>query len=682
MARSCLAGSVLAIAVAIAPASSGDPLPSHADAVVGYTIVASLDAATHTVTGREQVTWKNLSGGPVHDLWLHLYLNAFRNTQSTFMRESYGQLRDIDMPEGGWGWIDLTRLTLADGTDLLSHATFESPDDGNADDRTVLKVMLPAPVPAGGELSFDASFTAHLPRIFARTGYSRDYHLVGQWFPKLGVYEPVGMRGRSVPGWNCHQFHANSEFYADYGTFDVAITTPARFIVGATGELTSTAKGANGTVTRRYRQRDVHDFAWTADPSFVEVTGHFSGTRDVSDAEYRAGRGARRPLGRRDAPHRRVNPPADATLAPAAGRPLSRGGATGHQALRPVVRPLSIRHAHGSGFRLYGGLGSAGMEYPTFITAGTSLLLNHWPFTGIRLPEEVVLHEFGHQFWYGLAGSNEFEEAWLDEGITSYATARLMDRLFGPDDSMATVLGLHVGERDEMRRANGPSRLFDRIRQPAWTYQPGAYGFYSYEKPALALNTLERILGAPVMAKLMRTYAERWRFRHPSSDDFYRAAEDVSGRDLTWFFGPVFEGTGVVEYEVYNLRSNRAPPPAGRLEAPTATTAAEPAGAAPFESTATIWRRGGVVLPQTIRLTFEGGRVETISWNGAERVYRIPRSTPDRLARVDVDPDQHNWLDVNWTNNGLRRAPEASAARAWTTRCLFWLQELVTMAGL
>ncbi len=547
MARSCLAGSVLAIAVAIAPASSGDPLPSHADAVVGYTIVASLDAATHTVTGREQVTWKNLSGGPVHDLWLHLYLNAFRNTQSTFMRESYGQLRDIDMPEGGWGWIDLTRLTLADGTDLLSHATFESPDDGNADDRTVLKVMLPAPVPAGGELSFDASFTAHLPRIFARTGYSRDYHLVGQWFPKLGVYEPVGMRGRSVPGWNCHQFHANSEFYADYGTFDVAITTPARFIVGATGELTSTAKGANGTVTRRYRQRDVHDFAWTADPSFVEVTGHFSGTRDVSDAEYRRAAA----LEGRSVDEMRLTDVSIRLLMqpshlPQAGRYL--------EAARQGIKHFGLWYGRYPYATLtvvdppYGGLGSAGMEYPTFITAGTSLLLNHWPFTGIRLPEEVVLHEFGHQFWYGLAGSNEFEEAWLDEGITSYATARLMDRLFGPDDSMATVLGLHVGERDEMRRANGPSRLFDRIRQPAWTYQPGAYGFYSYEKPALALNTLERILGAPVMAKLMRTYAERWRFRHPSSDDFYRAAEDVSGRDLTWFFGPVFEGTGVVEY--------------------------------------------------------------------------------------------------------------------------------------
>ena len=144
------------VALSIAWPAAADPLPAHADEIVTYTIVATLDAATHTVTATERVTWHNPSDAPVGELWLHLYLNAFRNTRSTFMRESHGQLRDIEMPPNGWGWIDLTRLTLTDGIDLLARATFESPDDGNPDDRTVMRVRLPRPVPAGGEVAFEA----------------------------------------------------------------------------------------------------------------------------------------------------------------------------------------------------------------------------------------------------------------------------------------------------------------------------------------------------------------------------------------------------------------------------------------------------------------------------------------------------------------------------------------------
>ncbi len=95
----------------------------------------------------------------------------------------------------------------------------------------------------------------------------RDFHLVGQWFPKIGVYEPAGMRGRAVGGWNCHSFHANSEFYADFGRYDVTLTVPASFVVGATGKRVSESKKGDLAVYR-YVAENVHDFAWTADPSY------------------------------------------------------------------------------------------------------------------------------------------------------------------------------------------------------------------------------------------------------------------------------------------------------------------------------------------------------------------------------------------------------------------------------
>src|SRR5262249_37423825 len=112
------------------------------------------------------------------------------------------------------------------------------------------------------------------------TGFVRDYFLVGQWYPKIGVYEPAGMRGRKTGGWNCHAFHANSEFYADYGRFDVRMTVPSRFVVGATGKRLSGNRSGDKT-TSRYAQADVHDFAWTADPRFIVVDFPFDPPRDV-----------------------------------------------------------------------------------------------------------------------------------------------------------------------------------------------------------------------------------------------------------------------------------------------------------------------------------------------------------------------------------------------------------------
>jgi hypothetical protein len=185
---------------------------------VEYTIQASLDAAAHVVDGQERLVWRNPSAEPVGELRFHLYLNAFKNNRSTFFRESGGQLRGDKFgakPED-WGWIDISSFQTAGGADLKPSMRFVQPDGNEASDETVLAVTLPAPVPPHGEIALAIAFRSKLPRVFARTGYVRDFHLVGQWFPKIGVYEPAGM-GRAAGGWNCHAFHANSEFYADYG---------------------------------------------------------------------------------------------------------------------------------------------------------------------------------------------------------------------------------------------------------------------------------------------------------------------------------------------------------------------------------------------------------------------------------------------------------------------------------
>jgi len=665
-----------------------EPLPLHAPRVVDYVIDVRLDAVNKSLAGRERVTWTNPSADTVRELWFHLYLNAFRNNRSTLFRESGGQLRGDVMPEGGWGWIDVTSMRLASGVDLTPGIRFEQPDDGNSDDRTVIRVPLPQPVAPGASITLDIVWTAKLPRAFARTGYEGNYFLVGQWFPKIAVYEPRGTRGRPTGGWNCHQFHANSEFYADFGRYRVAITTPASFVVGATGQRTRATANSNGTMTYGYQQDDIHDFAWTADPRFVEVRERFSATRDVTSKEYAETAAL---LSRTTEEVRLSDVDIRVLMQPSRLPQASRYVAAAKLGLKhfglwygryPYETLTIVDPAPNAG-------GTGGMEYPTFITAGSSTLFNYWPFSGVLVPEVVTMHEFGHQFWYGLVANNEFEEAWLDEGIDSYSAGRVMDLAYGPDTSVATFLGLRLGEEDTIRLQNSPRRIFDRIRQSSWTYAPGGYEFYAYVKPELALRTLEHYVGRKAMARAMRTYHERWRFRHPASNDFYAVMNEVSGQDLSWFFSQIIDGAGVIDYEVASVSSTREPIEEGRVDAGSRTAMVRRIGggqsageASPYRSRVIVRRLGSVQFPVDLLLRYEGRAPERVWWDGHSTWSEITRTGPHRLTAAEIDPDRRVTLEVSRLNSARRLEPSPRVAVSWTARWVFWVQNLLLAVGL
>jgi hypothetical protein len=669
------------------PAASADPLPERSDRVVGYTIAVRLDPAAKQLTGRETVTWRNPSGDAVSDVWLHLYLNAFRNSASTFMRESGGQLRGDRMSESRWGWIDVSSFRLADGTDLTSAIRYEHPDDGNADDRTVIRVPLPAPVPPGGSVTFDVAFKAQLPEVFARSGYKRDFFLVGQWFPKLGVYEPAGMRGRAAGGWNCHQYHANSEFYADYGEFHVEMTVPASFVVGATGERKGRIDHKNGTVTYIYEQADVHDFAWTADPSYVTIRRVFSGSGDVTPDAY-ARYGAL--LGRTPEEMRLTDVEITLLLQPAHLPQAQRY----IDAAKAGIRQFGLRYGRYPFKTLTvvdppaDGSGAGGMEYPTFITGGTAYSMNFWPMNGLREVEMVTVHEFGHQFWYSMVGNNEFEEAWLDEGVNTYSTGLAMEAEYTHDASDGRFLAMKIGEVDTLRAmVAGYSRSPDVIVKPAWMYS-GDYSYYAYMKPAAALRTLEGLLGAKTMARILRTYQERWRFKHPASADFFAVASEVAGQDLDWFFRQAFLGSDILDYAVEAVSSRRVEPTRGVMETSgkrTAATGAKlDASVVPgqFESRVLVRRLGGLMFPVQIALKFEGRPVERVAWDGRDRWKRLVLVRGERLEWAAVDPDGSVILDANMVNNARRVAPDARLATWWGARWLSALQQVVSFLGM
>lgn len=641
--------------------------------VVDYDIRVSLDDRRRELTGSESLTWSNPSDVPVAELKLHLYWNAFRNNRSTFFRESGGRLRgDRADEDEGFGSIDLTSMKLA-GADLLRGARFESPDDGNPDDRTVLSVPLPAPVPPGGSVTVEIGWRSRVPKVFARAGYARDFYMMGQWYPKVAVFEPRGQRRRSSPGWSVHQYHANSEFYAPWGDYRVAITLPEKYVVASAGALVRETRG-KGTKTLVFEQRSIHDFAWSADPRYVLVEDEFVPSRDV---------------------------PAD-ELARAA-KLHGRTGAELLTGMKPVklrfyVQPDHRAQAHRyvdaqkwalAWFGLWAfpypyaqvscidppedGLGAAGMEYQTIFTAGTMRGAGIWPLDGILAPEMVVVHEFGHGYFYGLVASNEFEESWIDEGINSFCEYQMMDRRYGGMIRLPT--GQMLGDGDLNRLQTISATETDRLVTRSWQFaSSGAYSRNSYARGATAVDQVRRLLGDEVFWKAFRAFAERWRFDHPTTEDFLDTFRAVSDGRLEPLIRQTWYGSGTVDYSIARAISEKAEPFAGWDERGRRITppkdeekrdrdarTAKPS----YETSVVVVRTGTIPLPVEVVLTFENGRTWRTTWDGKSPWMRLKTTYPSRLAKAEVDPDRRIVLDAAPWNNarrlGERQGPSAAA---------------------
>jgi hypothetical protein len=603
-----------------------------------YDIDVRLDHDRRMLRGRQRLRWRNISSRPAAELQFHLYWNAWRNRDSTWMRErrfspSYASPRD-----DAWGSIDVgaIRFGRPDGirADLTSQIRYIAPDDGNSADRTVMTVPALVPIQPDETVEIEIEWTSKIPRPFARTGYIDDYYFIAHWFPKIGVLEDTG--------WNTHQFHAVTEFYADYGVYDVGITVPQGFVVGASGRQHQRSDNADGTTTHRYRGEDIHDFAWTASPRFIEAhrTFEHAGLNRVEmrlllQPEHRG----------QEARH------FDAT----AGTLRWFGEWFGPY---PYDHITIVDPAYQSG--------SGGMEYPTLLTAGTRWLA---PIE-VTVPASVTIHETAHQWWHGVVGTNEFESAWMDEGMTMFGEPRVIEAMDLPNRLGLRFFGglvPWVVQDIRLRRETNGNRLpsfrlspeAEELATPTFHYWPATATPMIYDKTALWLHTLERHLGWPVVQRIMSAYFERWKFRHPKPEDFFAIAREVSGQDLTWFFDQVYRGSNTFDYAVQELASERLDN--GR-----------------YRTTVVAQRLGEATFPVDVVTTFDDGEQVTERWDGLARRRLLVYERAARASTAQVDPRRVLLLDVNYTNNSRTLQPRSGeASLKWSLKWMIWLQDLM-----
>jgi hypothetical protein len=664
----------------------GKPLSTR---VVAYNIDAKLDTNKKSLDATETITYKNLTGHAITAIPFHLYLNAFR-PESSFTRETHftGGIRDNEKddeyPPEKLGSVTISHIDADGYGDLTSAMHFIAPDDGNANDHTVTEVTLSHPLAPNDSITFHLAFHDQFPLSVARNGWKRDFIMGGQWYPKPGVF----WHG----AWNCHQYHSTTEFFSDFATFNVSLTLPRRYVVGASGIPTGEAINPDNTKTLSFYGEDIGDFAWAVSPHFT-----------VTDGIYLSSLGPVKVHVLALAAHPKAGPRYLDIIQKTLAQFDQRYGPYPYKIVT-VIDPEPDSEI-------------GGMEYPTLFTGDTS-----W-YEPTHITELTAEHEFGHQYWYGMVATNEFEDAWLDEGINSYTEVNVLAAILGPNTSIFDRSYANAGDYEAQRLEYIAKPDFDPITRWAFKFRDSnSYGGVTYGKTATLLATLEGIIGRDTMDQAMHTYFMRYRFTHPTTEDFLRTIEEVaitngkaiptvpapSGRaqrsivlneatdaslsdavsspalalpssipltsngypdyatapatnsSLRSYFNQAVYGTQVLDYTVDSISSD-----------PVQWWLPEPKDKKQIQYLSTVYlhRKGDFILPVTAEIVFDDGTRLREHWDGVDRWVKFTYTRNAKVLSAEIDPDHIILLDKDFFDNSytttVNNIPTRKLSNIW-----------------
>jgi hypothetical protein len=589
---------------------------------VDYQINVSLDDAEHELSGDITIEYTNNSPDALPFIWMHLWPNAYKNGKTALAKQQYrdGELFMFYAMDKSLGFIDQLDFQI-NGTKAEWSYHSEHID--------IAKITLAQPLAPGASLTITTPFHVKLPSgNISRLGHIDQSYQITQWYPKPAVYDR--------DGWHEMPYLNQGEFYSEYGSFDVSITLPKNYVVGATGDLVdgeeelaflnaldiqtraSTEIDSNAFPasseefkTLRYKQNKVHDFAWFADkrwrvlkdevvlPHSGEIVTTWSmftpenGELWQKSPEYLKDAIHYYSLWNGDYPYKQVT---------AVDGTISAGG---------------------------------GMEYPNVTVIGNS-------GTALGL-ETVIIHEVGHNWFYGILGSNERTNAWMDEGINSFNETRYFRVKY--NDSLTFGSGILSPNWLERLELNTLSyRMRDEyaylisarngIDQPMQCHSDSLssinYGTITYKKTAVAFDHLKGYLGDEGFDKAMQAYFEAWKFKHPSPNDLREAVEKSTGKDLSWFFDDVINTNGKIDYAAVGTSSKDG------------------------AKMVSIKNRGDLNVPFQVSFLGEEGKVIAEQWyEGIPKGDKKSIAIPEGTKMVQVDGNE-NMLEYDRQNDQLR----------------------------
>jgi hypothetical protein len=603
-----------------------------------YNIDVELFPEEKRISAIEEIIWINKTDLPTKEVLLHLYSNAFKNKHSLYMNEE-------DIPEESESEINFSEIKIAGKNVALKYICTEIE---NKYDSTVAKIDLEKEAKPGDTVRINLKYDMPVPKSIGRCGYTenRNFFFLSQWFPKVGVFE----NGK----WTCSQFHANTEFYSDFGEYSVKIKVPASYTVAACGYLFSRKNQPGQKVAYLYKQYGIHDFAFMASDNIIPIERKYK-RKDGSEVNI---------LG---------------YIQPESKKYADRYLSAIHNSLEYFEENIGIYPYQNITFIDAPKTScSEGMEYPTLITVKADMFS---PKESNEL-EELTVHEFAHQYFYGLLANNEVYEAWLDEGFTSYCTSKIIEDYYGEGKAyfnlfkyyplkgvqffsykeiplVYSLTGYSVPEASKYVTSYYDNIFLGAITDTSYKHFNGeSYGAFSYDKPALVLLSMEKFIGRQAMTKILKGYYSDFKYKHPTANDFYNTVSKNYKHDMNWFIPNYIKSSSFFDYEISAIK---------KLD-----------NANQYEALAL--RKGEAISRNIVVLYTDKDTLYQV-WDGKEKWKKIIFKTQNKVIGAEIDPHRNNLLDVNFANNSYIINNQYSGAVRISLRWFFWMQNLLMIFG-
>lgn len=600
--------------------TTGVPGPAYWTQSAAYTMTARLFPEDRLLEGSARIVYHNNAPDTLYELHMELVQNLH---QAGVVRNTPAEIT---------GGVDLQRLVV-DGAELTALEELEE-EPGYFIEGTQMIVIPRAPVPPGASVEIETDWAFVVPQAGAsgRMGYDADnLFFLAYWYPQMAVYD-------DVVGWHTEPFLGQAEFYADFADYDVTVEVPADWLVMGSGALQNAEAVLAPDVLERMRRAYASDEPVTIVApdrlgSRVTQAGdggrlrwHFTGEelRDFAFSATRASvwEGARTPVGDRDG-----DGEVDYTHINTFYRePAFRW----QQVTRYQQHAITFLSAY-TGFPYPwphmtavegSGIIGGGMEFPMMT------LMGDYTAAGDTALYNVTAHELAHMWVPMIVNTNERRYSWMDEGTTTF-NENMARADFYPGE-------VHRLDDQAFYLWAAENEMEGEIMRWSDYHYPGlGFGIASYMKPATVLAALRGLLGEETFNRAYRTFIETWAYKHPYPYDLFNLFEQVSGRDLDWFWRTWYYETWTLDQAVADVRTRDG------------------------ETTVTIADLGRAPMPVDLVLTLAGG--ETIRreipvdvWLRGDREAVLTVETPAPVERVEIDPE-YDFPDLDRSNNVWER---------------------------
>lgn len=509
---------------------------------VDYTIHVTLDDEKYELSAYEKIEYTNNSPDELTFIYFHLWPNAYRNNSTALAKQKlYYSLKKMFEIEERRGYIDSLDFKVNSKPVKMEY------DEEHID---ICRIILNEPLKSGETITIETPFHVKIPKaVTSRLGHYKNSYQITQWYPKPAVYDKNG--------WHQMPYLNMGEFYSEFGSFDVSITLPKNYVVGATGDLQNpeekewlnqlaekTAKidnfdredldfpeSSDEMKTIRYTQKNIHDFAWFADKRFHVLKSEV----ELPDTKRKVTTWA---MFTNEEAHLWKKAPG--YINDALYYYSKFYGDYPYNNCTAVLASISA---------------GSGMEYPNITVIGISR--QPW------LLEMVIMHEVGHNWLYGILGFNERRYPWLDEGINSFSEARYMREKYGEENraykllnrkKLTGMLGVNHLRHQDFHYIMYLYSARDNIDQPASLhseeYTFNNYGTILYQKTSRVIDYLFWYLGQEEFDRIMQKFYEEWKYKHPYPEDLRKAFEEGTDKDVSWIFDDLIQTNKKLDYAV------------------------------------------------------------------------------------------------------------------------------------